>query len=120
MILNTEELSSGIAEVVRRYGIEQLGIRPGSISVDIHNRSVIVTLEGVSHPAEVDLSRERLSREMVEKMYVEMFNISKSVLYLRLENVLGRTVDRSFFAIESEYGDAVIVLFFLTAFENVR
>ncbi len=114
-----EELSSGIAEVIRSYGVEQLGICPQSISVDIHNRSVIVTLEGVSHPAEVNLSRERLSREMVEKMYVEMFNISKPVLYLRLENVLGKTVERSFFAVESEYGDAVIVLFFSSVFEDL-
>ncbi len=112
MLQNNEELSIGIAEVIRSYGVEQMGIRPKQISVDIHNHSVTVTLEGVSHPAEVNLSSERLSREMLEKMYIEMFNISKPVLYSRLEQIIGRRVERSFFAIESQFGNAVIVLFF--------
>jgi uncharacterized protein YbcI len=111
MMRNAEAVSTRIAEVVRSYCSEQMGIRPEKISVDLHNQSVTVTLEGVSHPAEMNLARERLSRAMIEKMYMELFNVSKPVLHSRLEKLLGCTVDRSFFAVQPQYGSAVIVLF---------
>lgn len=108
---NFDGVTTGITDVVRSYCNEQMGIRPESISVDMHNQSVTVTLEGVSHPAEINLARERMSCAMIEKMYMELFKVSKPVLHSRLERVLSRAVDRSFFAIESQYGNAVIVLF---------
>ncbi|MBD3422391.1 MAG: DUF2294 family protein [Chitinivibrionales bacterium] len=111
MIHNSEDVFIRIAKAVRSYCIEQMGIRPMDISVDIHKHSVTITLEGVSHPAEKIMARERLSRVKIEKMYLELFRVSKSVLHARLENVLGCNVERSFFAVEAEYGNAVIVLF---------
>ncbi|MFP4165122.1 MAG: Na-translocating system protein MpsC family protein [Chitinispirillaceae bacterium] len=108
---DTNKLNSRIAEIVCTYGSEQMGIRPEKISVDVHNQSVTVTLEGVSHPAELNLAKEQLSRSMIQKMYTELFNVSKPVLHSRLEHILGRTVNRSFFTVDPQYGGAVIVLF---------
>lgn len=93
MIRNTDALSDGIAEAVRRYGAEQMGIWPKKVSVDVHNRSVTVTLEGVTYPAEMNLASERLSCAMIEKMYLELYNISKLYLHSRLQRMLGRVVD---------------------------
>lgn len=107
----TEAVSVGIAKEVCSYGKEQMGIRPEKISVDIHDNSVTVTLEGVSHPAEMNLAKEQFSRSMIQKMYMELFNVSKSVLHSQLEKILGRRVERSFFTVDPQYGSAVVVLF---------
>ncbi|MFW6245362.1 MAG: Na-translocating system protein MpsC family protein, partial [Fibrobacterota bacterium] len=62
---NTEAVSIRIAEEICSYGSEQIGIRPEKISVDVHEQSVTVTLEGVSHPAELNLAKQQLSRSMI-------------------------------------------------------
>ncbi|MDG5816532.1 Na-translocating system protein MpsC family protein [Chitinispirillales bacterium ANBcel5] len=109
---DTESLSSIIAREVCSYGSEQMGIYPKKVSVDVHEQSVTVTLEGVSHPAELELAKKQLSRSMIQEMYTELFNVSNSVLHSRLENNLDKTVIRSFFTVDPQYGSAVIVLFF--------
>jgi uncharacterized protein YbcI len=114
----TDALSDMIAEAVRNFCSEQMGIQPKKASVDVHNQSATVTLEGVSHPAEMNLASERFSSEMIEKMYLELFKISKSDLHSRLQHMIGKAVDRSFFAVEPQYGCAVIILFFATALER--
>lgn len=96
-----------------------MGVRPKTISVDIHSQSVIVVLAGVSHPAESNMAKESFSRDLIERMYSELFRVSKPVLQSRIERLLRRSVDRSFFAIEPQFGDAVIV-FFSTAVCNTR
>lgn len=106
------ELKDKISDLIRDYGNEQMGIRPKAISVDIHTHSINVTLEGASHPAEMNVAKEKLSREMIEKMYSELFNVSKPVLQSRIEKLIGKSIDRSFFAVEPQYGNAVIVFFF--------
>ena len=112
MINNTKALRSGIAEKVLCYGKEQMGISPDKISVDIHSHSVTVSLEGVLHPAELDLAKKQLSRSMLQKMYAELFDVSKSALHSSLEKMLSQTVERSFFTVDPQYGSAVIKLFF--------
>lgn len=106
------ELKRKISDLVREYGNEQMGIRPKTVSVDIHGHSINVTLEGVSHPAEMNMAQEKLSREMIEKMYTELFNVSKPVLQSRIERLIGKSIDRSIFAVEPQFGNAVIVFFF--------
>jgi uncharacterized protein YbcI len=106
------ELKKKISDLVREYGNEQMGIRPETVSVDIHRHSINVTLEGVSHPAEMNMAKEKLSREMIERMYSELFNVSKSALQSRIEKLLRKSIDRSFFAVETQFGNAVIVFFF--------
>lgn len=118
MICTTEKMRNTIAELVRKFGDEQMGIRPKKVSVDIHEASVTITLEGVSHPAEMRLAGDPPSRAMIEKMYLELFKISKPILHSRLETLLGRIVDRSFFAVEPQFGSAVIVLFLTRALEQ--
>ena len=105
------ELKTRISDLVREYGNEQMGIRPKSISVDIHSQLVVVILEGVSHPAEINMAKESFSRDLIERMYAELFNVSKPVLQSQLERQLHRSIDRSFFAIEPQFGNAVIVFF---------
>ncbi|MBD3314796.1 MAG: DUF2294 family protein [Chitinivibrionales bacterium] len=75
MTQRKDEISNVIAEVVRSFLTEQLGMHPEKISVDIHNQLVTVTLEGVSNPGEMDLAKERPSRAMIEKVYMELFSL---------------------------------------------
>ncbi len=100
-----------ISELVREYGNEQMSIRPKAISVDVHSQSVVVILEGVLHPAEINMAKERFSRDLIERMYAELFNVSKPILQSRMERLLHRSIDRSFFAVEPQFGNAVIVFF---------
>ncbi|KMQ51713.1 hypothetical protein CHISP_1470 [Chitinispirillum alkaliphilum] len=109
---NSSERNGKIAEEVIRYVKEQMGICPEKVSVDIHSHSVTVTLEGVSHPAEMNLAKKQLSRSMIQNMYSELFNISKQILHFQLEDILCRPVERSFFTVDPQYGSAVLVLFF--------
>ncbi len=106
----TDSTETKIGEAVGSYINVQLGIYPEVMTVDVHDQSVTVTLEGVSHPAEMSLAKEQVACSMIQKLYVELFTISKPVLHSRLSDILGRTVDRSFFTVDPFCGSAVIVL----------
>jgi len=108
---NFQNISAGLTEVIKDYCNEQLGVQPEKILVDLHNQSITVTLEGVTHPAEKNIVQEGMSRGRIEKMYNELFKVSKHIIHSRLEIFLSRLIDRSFFAMESEFGNIVMVFF---------
>ncbi len=106
-----KEETSRIADVVNSYCHDQMGMSPKKISVDIHDQLITVTLEGVSHPAELNLAKEQLSRSMLQKIYSELFDVSKSILHSSVHRIMDKTVIHSFFTVDPKYGNAVIVLF---------
>ena len=81
-----------------------------SITVDLHADTVVITLRGVTSPAEKDLARDREARELLERFYGELFDVIKPILEAKIRETLGRHVRRSKLNMDSASGAGVILL----------
>jgi len=104
-----DKLKLQIEEVVAKFADDYMGAKPKSIVADVHSRSVLVTLQGIIPPVERDYAKEGESRELVEKCYNSVFDVSKKAFESALESILGRTVQSSMLNVNLESGDGVMV-----------
>lgn len=95
--------------MVAEFAGDYMGVTPKSIVVDVHEHSILVTLKGIIPPVERDYARERESRELVERCYHSVFDVSKKAFKSALENILGRAVQSSMLRVNLESGDGVMV-----------
>jgi uncharacterized protein YbcI len=86
-----------------------MGVAPKTVVADVHSSSVLVTLQGIIPPVERDYAKEAESRELVERCYNSVFDVSKKSFESALENILGRTVKSSMLRVNLESGDGVMV-----------
>ena len=97
---------------VLRFSAEQFSAVPDSISVDFHPDTMVVALESVISPAEHSYASDSQGRELLERLYRGVYEEAKPILHAAVVEVTGRPVERSRFTLDSESGDAVIMLTF--------
>jgi uncharacterized protein YbcI len=81
-----------------------------SVEVDIHSESVVVTLRGLTCPAERDYARHRDGKALLERLHGDLYDAIKPVLETRIEGILGRQVLSSRLRTDPEAGIGVILL----------
>jgi uncharacterized protein YbcI len=111
-VTKQDELKRQIVEAVSSFQRTQLAVTCESITVDFHPHTLVVTLCGVTCPAERDFARDRNARELLEKFYDELFDVIKPILEAKIQEILGRQVRRSRMNIDPESGAGVILLSF--------
>ncbi len=104
-----DKLKLKIEEAVAKFAGDYMGVSPKTVVADIHSRSVLVTLQGIVPPVEKDYAKEAESRELVEKCYNSVFDVSKKAFESALEDILGRTVQSSMLRVNLDSGDGVMV-----------
>ncbi len=104
-----DRLKQEVVKVVTRFESDQMSVRPESVSVTLQPRALLVTLRGTTCPAEKNYARGRQGRELLEKLYGEVFDTAKPILEAAIEGVLGQKVDRSRLSVDTESGDGVIL-----------
>ena len=104
-----DKLKQRIEEAVAKLSCDCMGVTPKSVVADVHSRSVLVTLQGIIPPVERDCAKEPESRELVEKCYNSVFDVSKRTFESALENILGRAVRSSMLRVDLESGDGVML-----------
>lgn len=104
-----DRLKQEVVKVVTRFESDQMSVRPESISVTLQPRALLVTLRGTTCPAEKDYARGRQGRELLERLYGEVFDTAKPILEAAIEDVLGQRVQRSRLSVDTESGDGVIL-----------
>jgi len=104
-----ERLQREVAEAVMRFHVDLLAITPLGMSVDMHGHSLVVTLEGVSSPAEKELARDGRARELLEKFHRGVFDAARASLDAAVERIVGRRVERSRLSVDPQTGDSVIL-----------
>lgn len=86
-----------------------MSIRPELVLVDLHDTCILVTLRQVVCAAERNYARERLSRELLEKLYAEAFGAVKTELETAVTQIVGRQVHQSRISVDPIVGDAILV-----------
>lgn len=109
------KLKRQVEEAVATFACEYMGIKPKSVVADIHSCSIIATLEGIIPPAERDYAEGRESRELIEKCYNNVFDVSKGVFERTLEDMLGKVVQSSMLRVNPASGDGVMLFNFADA-----
>jgi uncharacterized protein YbcI len=104
-----DDLKERIAEAVTRFGSEYMSIRAKSVSVDIHDTDILVVFRQAVCEAERGYSRERPSRDLLERLYEEAFEAVKTELDAAVKAITGRRVERSRIDVDPLAGDAIIV-----------
>jgi len=108
-----EELKRRIAEAIARFESDQMSVRPESISVDIHPRSLVVSFQGATCPAERHYATDRRAGELLRRFYDEVFGAAKPILESAIQGILGVKIERSKLIVIPETGDGVILFTFL-------
>jgi len=102
-----------VIEAVVKFEKSQMSVTPESVSVDFHPNSLVVTLQNATCPAEKSYARNREARELLEKLYTEVFEATRPILEASIEDILGHRVERSRFSLDPESGNAVILVVFV-------
>ena len=104
-----ERLKQQVEEAVSKLAGDYMGVAPKTVVADIHSSSVLVTLQGIIPPIEKDYAKEAESRELVERCYNNVFDVSKKAFESALENILGQAVHSSMLRVNLDSGDGVMV-----------
>ncbi len=104
-----DRLKQEIVKVVTRFESDQMSVRPESVSVTLQARALLVTLRGATCPAEQNYARGRQGRELLERLYGEVFDTAKPILEAAIEGILEQKVERSRLSVDTESGDGVIL-----------
>lgn len=104
-----DRLKQKVERAVSQFAGDCMGVAPKSIVVDIHEHSILVTLRGIIPPVERDYAKEGESRELIEKCYHSVFDVSKKAFENTLESILGQAIHSSMLNVNPESGDGVMV-----------
>lgn len=103
------QIERNIIDVVSRFESQAMAFRPESVSASLADPNLIVTLRGAIPAAERNYAQERPPRELLERLYREVFDAAKAELEAAIADILGRVVRGSRIAIDPELGDAILV-----------
>ncbi|MCE5328072.1 MAG: DUF2294 domain-containing protein [Planctomycetaceae bacterium] len=103
-----EQMQSCVIEVVTRFENRSMAITPEAVTVNLSEPYLIVTLRGAICEAERRYAQERSSRELLEKLYTDVFDAAKSELEGAIADILRRRVQRSRITIDPMLGDAIL------------
>ena len=101
-----------VVDAVTRFQKDQMSVSAESVSVDFHPSSLVVTLQGITCPAEQNYARDKEARDLLERFHKELFEATKPVLEGAIGEILERSVQRSKLSVDPGSGDGVIVFTF--------
>lgn len=104
-----KQMQRNVAQALLRFVDVHLRVKPRAALVDIHENSMVVTLEGVVPPAERDYARDSENYELLEKSYAGVFECTRRMAEIELEQILDRTIKSSMMRIDPESGNAFLV-----------
>jgi len=104
-----EQLKRQIAQVLSRFAEIHLQVKPRAALVDIHERSIVVTLENIVPPVELDYARDNKGHELLDKSYTCVFACMRRMAEIELEQILDRRIKNSVLRVDTESGNALLV-----------
>ena len=113
-----QSLKHQLTEAVVKFQKEQMSISADRVWADLHPDSLVVTILGATCPAEQDYAKDAKARELLERLYNNLFATSKRILEVAIEEILGRTIEHAKLSVDPESGDHVIL--FTLAGESCR
>ena len=105
-----EKLKQQVAEVAKRFFVEQMSMKAESIMVDIHSDCLVITLEKVIPRAETAYIQDALSQERLERFYKDTYDASKLIFETAVSEIFPQRITGSCMSIHSSLGKCVIVV----------
>ena len=105
-----KNLEPQIREAVINFTTNHMSLTPNSVFVHIDQQSVVITLHGITSPAEKEYAREKKSRAILEGFYDEVFGVNQYILESIIENIIGQRIVHSKLSVDPDPGDGVIML----------
>jgi len=103
------QLQGQIAQALIRFAEIHLQVKPRAALVDIHEHSIVVTLEDIVPPVERDYARDNQGHELLDKSYTCVFACMRRMAEIELELILGRCIKNSILRVDPESGNAFLV-----------
>jgi len=110
-----ERLKCRVAEAVTAFQREQMSLAVEAAWVDFHPGFVVVTTRGAVCPAEQRCAQDKEARDLIQRLYSDLFDSCKGLIERQIEEILGRPVTQSRLSVDPESGDHIV--FFACAAE---
>lgn len=102
-------LQQRIGQALIRFVGLHFRMQPQSIWVDIHERSLVVTLEDIVPPVERDYARDNRNQELIDQSYSQVFACMRHLAENEVEQILDQPVKNSIMRVDTESGNAYVV-----------
>jgi uncharacterized protein YbcI len=104
-----KQLQGRIAQVLMRFANAHLQVKPHAALVDIHEHSIVVTLENIVPPVERDYARDCHENELLDKSYAGVYACTRRMAEIELEKVVNRNIKNSIMRVDPESGNALLL-----------
>lgn len=98
-----------IARALIEFAEVHLRVKPHAVLVDIHEHSVVVTMEDVVPPVERDYARDNRDHELLDRSYAGVFECTRRMAETELEQILNRGILSSMMQVDPKSGNAFLV-----------
>lgn len=104
-----KQLQERIGQALIQFAEVHLRVKPHTVWVDIHEHSVVVTMEDIVPPVERDYARDDKGRELLDKSYANVFECTRRMAETELEQILDRGIISSMMQVDPQSGNAFLV-----------
>jgi len=105
----TTSLITNIINEVHSFASLLLGLHPGSIFADVHERSIMITLQDILSQVEKEHISEEHLAELITKNHIASYNAVKQTLEAAIAAITGQHVTHSSLLIDAEANVGTIV-----------
>jgi len=109
---NEEYLRAQLTAVVTAFQRDQMSVTAESVFVDLHPGSLVITVRRSVSAAEQDCTRDKEGRDLLDRFYSHLYEVSKQILEKAIEAILGHPVTHSRVSVDAESANQVILVTF--------
>jgi uncharacterized protein YbcI len=104
-----DRLQGKIAQVLAQFAEMHLRAKPHAVLVDVHEHSVVATLENIVPPVERDYARDNQDHELLDKSYAGVYGCTRRMAEIEIEQILNRCIKNSILRVDPESGNALLL-----------
>ncbi len=104
-----KQLQGRIAQTLMRFAEVHLQVKPHTALVDIHEHSIVATLENILPPVEQDYVRDNQDHELLDKSYAGVYGCMRRMVEIELEQLVNRGIKSSIMRVDPESGNAFLL-----------
>jgi uncharacterized protein YbcI len=98
-----------IARMLMRFIESHMHFKPRKALVDVHEHSIVATLDDIVPPVERDYAREHKHNDLLDQSYTRVFESVRHLLEIEIEQILDRRVNNSLLRVDADSGNGYVV-----------
>lgn len=105
----TSQPQDRIALMLMRFIESHMHFKPRNALVDLHDHSIVATLDNIVPPVERDYAREHKHNDLLDQSYNRVFEGVRHLLEIEVERILDRRVNNSILRVDADSGNGYVV-----------